>query len=215
MNKFSIKDLAELSIVAALYVVLTVVLTPISYGDIQFRLSEVLMLLIVYRKRYAISLILGCFVANMFSPVGWVDIIFGTLATAIAVVPMMYIKKLEISSLFPSITNGIIVGLELSIVYDLPIALTMAQVFIGEFVVVTMIGVAVFKALEKNEGFMNVTSQYIPSSKNKQTESFYESLGFKVTNIENGVKTYNKLLEHKLNIKKYYNIIEKVWETKF
>ena len=114
------------------------------------------MLLIVYRKRYAISLILGCFVANMFSPVGWVDIIFGTLATAIAAVPMMYIKKLEISSLFPSITNGIIVGLELAIVYDLPIALTMAQVFIGEFVVVTMIGVAVFKALEKNEGFMNI-----------------------------------------------------------
>jgi len=167
MKDFKIKDMVLLSMVAAIYVILTVGLSPLSYGDIQFRLSEALMLLIVYKRRYAISLILGCFVANLFSPVGWVDILFGTLATVVASIPMMFIKKLELSSLFPSIANGVIVGLELAIVYDLPIAFTMFTVFIGEFVVVSLIGIPLFRFLEKNDGFMEtIGATPIPSKFN-------------------------------------------------
>ena len=153
MNKLRIREIAEISIIAALYAVLTLALTPLSYGDVQFRISEVLMILIIYKKRYSISMILGCFVANLFSPVGWADIVFGTLATAVSSIPMMFIKNLEISSLFPSIFNGIIVGLELSLVYDLPIPITITTVFLGEFVVVSLLGIPLFRALEKNEGF--------------------------------------------------------------
>lgn len=105
MKNISIKDVVVLSMVAAIYVILTVGLSPLSYGDVQFRISEALMLLIVYKRRYAISLILGCFVSNLFSPVGFVDILFGTLATVVAAIPMLFIKKLELSSLFPSIAN--------------------------------------------------------------------------------------------------------------
>ncbi len=164
MKNISIKDVVVLSMVAAIYVILTVGLSPLSYGDVQFRISEALMLLIVYKRRYAISLILGCFVSNLFSPVGFVDILFGTLATVVAAIPMLFIKKLELSSLFPSIANGIIVGLELAIVYDLPIAFTMFTVFIGEFVVVSLIGIPLFRFLEKNEGFMQtIDAEPIPS----------------------------------------------------
>lgn len=164
MKNNSIKDIVVLSMVAAIYVILTVGLSPLSYGDVQFRISEALMLLIVYKRRYAISLILGCFVSNLFSPVGFVDILFGTLATVVASIPMLFIKKLELSSLFPSIANGIIVGLELAIVYDLPIAFTMFTVFIGEFVVVSLIGIPLFRFLEKNEGFMQtIDAEPIPS----------------------------------------------------
>lgn len=164
MKNISIKDVVVLSMVAAIYVILTVGLSPLSYGDVQFRISEALMLLIVYRRRYAISLILGCFVSNLFSPVGFVDILFGTLATVVASIPMLFIKKLELSSLFPSIANGIIVGLELAIVYDLPIAFTMFTVFFGEFVVVSLIGIPLFRFLEKNEGFMQtIDAEPIPS----------------------------------------------------
>ena len=164
MKKYTIKDLIVLSMVAAIYVILTVGLSPLSYGDVQFRISEALMLLIVYKRRYAISMILGCFVSNLFSPVGFVDILFGTLATVVASIPMLFIKKLELSSLFPSIANGIIVGLELAIVYDLPIAFTMFTVFIGEFVVVSLIGIPLFRFLEKNEGFMQtIDAEPIPS----------------------------------------------------
>lgn len=156
MNNLKIKDVLQISIVAAIYIVLTVAVSPLSYGDVQFRVSETLMLLVLYKKRYAISMIIGCLIANLFSPVGAVDVIFGTLATIVAIIPMLFIKNLEISSIFPSISNGIIVGLELAIVYELPIAFTMFTVFLGEFVVVSLIGIPLFRALEKNSGFMEV-----------------------------------------------------------
>lgn len=171
MQKISIRDLCEITIIAALYVALTVGLTPLSYGSVQFRLSEALMLLVLYKRKYAISMVLGCFVANLFSPVGWVDIIFGTLATVVAIIPMLFIKNMEISSLFPTIANGIIVGLELSIVYELPIALTMAQVAAGEFVVVTLVGIPLFRSLDKNEGFLRAIRSESIAKPNKYLSS--------------------------------------------
>lgn len=153
MRKFDLKMITRLSVVAAIYVVATVAFAPLSYGGIQFRLSEILVLLVLYKKEYSISLILGCFIANLFSPLGWPDIIFGTLATTISVFIMMMIKNKFVSSLVPAVINGFIVGLELHILFDLPLFLTIAQVAIGEFVVITLIGLSVFKSMEGNEGF--------------------------------------------------------------
>lgn len=174
--KLSVKDLCEIVIIAALYVALTLGLSPISYGAIQFRISEALMLLVIYKRKYSVSLVLACFIANLFSPVGWVDIIFGTLATLISVIPMLFIKRLEPASLIPSLVNGLIVGLELSIVYELPIALTIIEVFVGEFVVVSLIGVPLFKALENNEGFMRTLG--CEKSKSSYIINSYVSLSF-------------------------------------
>lgn len=174
--KLSVKDLCEIVIIASLYVALTLGLSPISYGAIQFRISEALMLLVIYKRKYAISLTLGCFIANLFSPVGWVDIVFGTLATLISVIPMMFIKRLEPASLIPSVVNGIVVGLELALVYDLPIIITLIEVFVGEFVVVSLIGVPLFKALENNEGFMRVLN--VNKSKSSYIIDSYVSFSF-------------------------------------
>ncbi|MGL4949112.1 MAG: QueT transporter family protein [Anaeroplasmataceae bacterium] len=156
MNKINIKDITKISIVAAIYVALTVALSPLSYGAIQFRISEALLLLVIFNRKYAISMILGCFVANLFSPVGFVDVIFGTIATTIAVIPMMYIKRIWLASLIPSIVNGLVIGLQLSILYELPIFLTIAQVFIGEFVVVTLIGIPLINYFSTNKSLTNI-----------------------------------------------------------
>ena len=91
---FQTKNLVRLALVAALYAALTLALPGLSFGAVQFRFSEILVLLCFYRKDYSISLILGCFIANCFSPMALMDMIFGTLATAIAVIPMFYIKNL-------------------------------------------------------------------------------------------------------------------------
>ena len=61
-----IKDIVRLAIVAAMYVLFTVV-NPFSYNAIQFRISEILMLLCFFRKDYTIALIIGCFISNFFS----------------------------------------------------------------------------------------------------------------------------------------------------
>lgn len=59
MKKNNIKFIAESAIIAALYVALTWIFSPISYGPIQFRISEILVLLVVLNPKYALSLILG------------------------------------------------------------------------------------------------------------------------------------------------------------
>ncbi len=144
---FNVKNMTRLALVAAMYAVLTIVIAPLAFGEIQFRFSEVLVLLCFYRKDYAPALIVGCFIANLFSPMGLMDIIFGTLATAAAVIPMYYMKNIYLAALLPIVSNGIIVGTELTIAFGTPIWLNMLSVAFGELVVVGIIGIIVFKLL--------------------------------------------------------------------
>ncbi len=163
MKKLDVKLVAYMSVVAALYVALTFAFAPLSYGAIQFRISEILVLLVLYRKEYRLPLVIGCLVANLLSPIGFVDIIFGTFATFIVVMLMPMFNNKVVASLIPAIFNGIIIGLELFYVYEAPLLLSVIQVFIGEFVVVTLIGLAVFKALEEKEVLKYILNiQYDP-----------------------------------------------------
>lgn len=150
MKKINFKTMINVTIVAALYVALTLLLAPLSYNAVQFRLSEALIILVCYNPIYAISLSVGCLVSNLASPMGIYDVIFGTLATIIAVIPMIFVKNKPLASLFPSISNAIIIGLELHFLYELPFWLSAFQVFIGEFVVVSVVGLATFKSIEKH-----------------------------------------------------------------
>lgn len=156
MKDNTTKRLVRTAIIAALYAVITLALAPISYGNLQFRVSEIMVLLAFFDPFYIGGLTLGCFIANILGPNGLPDIIFGTLATFISVYAISITGKhiknntlaLFVASLWPTIFNGIIVGWELSYVAKLPLLLTMAQVAIGEFVVVTIIGVPVIKLIK-------------------------------------------------------------------
>ena len=75
--------LVKSSVVGAMYAAMTLFL-PFGYLGFQFRLAELLVLLVFIDKRYIYGLTLGCLVANLGSPLGPVDIIFGTLATFIS-----------------------------------------------------------------------------------------------------------------------------------
>lgn len=138
---FNTPNLVRLALVAAIYAVMTVLIAPIGYGPIQCRISEILVLLCFYRKDYSVSMILGCFIANLFSPFGLYDIIFGTLATAVAVIPMYYVKNVCIASLLPVLSNGIIVGIELYLCGD-PLWFSIG---FCEFIVVSVVGLLFFK----------------------------------------------------------------------
>ncbi len=151
MSNNKLRTVVRISVVAALYVALTLALYPLSYGAIQFRVSESLMMLISYNPIYAISLSIGCLISNLASPMGVIDVVYGTLATIIASVLMIKIKNKYISSLIPTVVNAIVIGLELKFYYELPLFISMLEVALGEFVVVTLIGVPLFKSLEKNK----------------------------------------------------------------
>ncbi|WP_291579866.1 QueT transporter family protein [Clostridium sp. UBA6640] len=150
------KKLLKVSLVAAIYAVITYVLAPISFGAVQFRLSEVMTLLAFVDPLYVPALTLGCAIANLFSPAGVIDVIVGTAATFIATFAMSKSKNIIIASLYPTIINAVMIGAMLYYAFNLPLVLSALQVGAGEFVVVTLIGVPIFKLLSRDKNLKNM-----------------------------------------------------------
>ena len=142
------KNLCLSGIIAALYAVLTLALPAISYGEC--RISEAMTLLPIVLPQSIPGLVVGCLVSNLLSPVGAADIVFGTLATLVAAVGTYALRKNRLlAALCPVVSNGLIVGAMLSVVYGLPFALTALQVAVGEAVAVYVLGFALLAALKK------------------------------------------------------------------
>lgn len=165
-NSRNIRKITLMSAVAAIYVVLTIALSGFSYGGIQFRVAEALMLLCVFKKEYCVALSVGCLISNMFSPMP-LDMIIGTFATVVATLPVCFVGRfynkkplltLLVASVFPVISNGVIIGLELKYFYGAPFWLSLCQVALGELVCVTFVGVILFSVLGKNKQFMRIIS---------------------------------------------------------
>nr|WP_307989001.1 QueT transporter family protein [uncultured Niameybacter sp.] len=168
-KNFSTKRLVKVALVAALYAVLTIALAPISYGNLQFRISELMVLLAFFDPFYIGGLTLGCFVANLLGPNGIMDVIFGTLATFISVTAISFTAKslngsrlgLCIASIWPTLFNGLIIGWMLNYLFKLPLALTMLEVGFGEFVVVSIVGVPLFIfIMEKYPHLLSIHKKY-------------------------------------------------------
>lgn len=111
--KFTTKDLAYNGIVAAIYVALTLLAMPISYGAIQFRISEMLVLLVFFNKKYTWGICLGTALANLGSTLSMWDVLFGTAATLIACVGIMFSKHLLVATIYPVLINAIVIGFEI------------------------------------------------------------------------------------------------------
>lgn len=151
-----VKKLVKIAITAAVYTVATLAIAPLSYGAIQLRLSEVMTLLAFIDPVYIIGLVLGCAISNLYSPLGIIDVIVGTSATLISVYMISKTKSLLISTLWPTIMNGLIVGAELFFVLNQPFWLSTLYVALGEFIVVTCIGYPLFKLLLKREDVIKI-----------------------------------------------------------
>ncbi|MPM31279.1 hypothetical protein SDC9_77834 [bioreactor metagenome] len=156
-NNENLVRLLKMALVAALYVALTFVFMPFSFLGVQFRVAEILMLLVLIDPLYIPALTIGCFIANLlFSPMALIDAVVGTSATLFAVIAISKTKNLFIASLWPTIFNAFIVGAELYYVLNFPFWLSTFQVAIGEFTVVSIVGVIVFKYVLNNRGLVNV-----------------------------------------------------------
>jgi len=157
MKQSALRAFMRISVTAALYVALTLAVAPLSYGAVQFRLSEVLTLLCFFKKDYCYALILGCAISNLFSPLGVLDLIFGVASTVFSVVGIRTVKNIWVASLFPAISM-VFVAWELSLL-NMPFWYSFLTAALGEVVVVTAIGVPLFKALRKNRFFKETVLQ--------------------------------------------------------
>ena len=157
--------LAFAAVVGALYAILTMVLAPISYGPLQFRISEALCVLSYFTPAAAWGLFIGCAIANTLSAAGLPDVIFGSLATLIACLGMSAVGKHMKDSLksrllacfLPVIVNAVIVGAMLSYAYiglsplEHPgaFAVCAGEVALGELPVMYLFGLPLMSWLPK------------------------------------------------------------------
>jgi uncharacterized membrane protein len=146
--------LIQNALIAALYMALTLILAPISYGPIQIRLSEFMTLLAFLNPRLIPGLVIGCFLANLGSPFGAIDMFLGTLATFLSVYTMRFCPTLLTASLMPVLFNGMIIGCELLYLAALPADMTLwtaiLYIGLGEFLSVSILGMLVIHLLLKN-----------------------------------------------------------------
>lgn len=104
----SIADLAKVAVVAALYVVVTIVLAPFSFGAYQLRLSETFNHLALFNKRYVLAVTLGVAIANIASPLGVLDIIWGSFQTLVMLLLVRLFTR-NVSSLIVKMIIAILV----------------------------------------------------------------------------------------------------------
>lgn len=155
-NNLDTNFLVKSAIVAALYAVLTLLLPMASYGPIQLRFSEIMVLLVFYNKRFIPGLLLGCAIANLFSPMAAFDVVFGTLSSYVAFRLILKSKTLFIASLWPVLMVIVpALGTYFILANDAVLFIMILEFMASEFIMVSIIGVLIFKMLEKNDGFMN------------------------------------------------------------
>ncbi len=72
--------------IAACYVVITIAIAPLAYGEVQFRISEALTILPFFTPAAIPGLFIGCLIANFVGGAVLPDVIFGSVATLIGAV---------------------------------------------------------------------------------------------------------------------------------
>lgn len=110
MRRFTPRDLTLAAVVAALYAVMGYFggVFGLTFGPVQFRFAEALTVLPFLYPATAPGLAIGCLITNLLSPYGPVDVIFGTLATAIAAWLTMKMPKWYLAALPPILVNLVI-----------------------------------------------------------------------------------------------------------
>ena len=155
-NKLT-KNLTQGAMIAAIYVVLTVSLAPISYGPIQFRISEALCILPYFTPAAIPGLFIGCFLSNLIGTAALLDVIFGSLATLIGAVGSYALRRNKwLVCLPPILANTVIIPWVLRYAYGSPdlIPVAMVTVGIGEIAAIGVLGNLLLHFLERYRGVL-------------------------------------------------------------
>ena len=83
MKNKRILFMTQAAMIAAIYVVLTVLFAPFGFGEIQVRIAESLTILPLFTPAAIPGLFIGCMIGNIIGGAILPDIIFGSLATLI------------------------------------------------------------------------------------------------------------------------------------
>lgn len=163
LHKKSIKNIAELTIIAALYVVLTFfsAILGVAYSGFQLRISEILTVLPILSKNAILGLTIGCFISNLTSPFGIVDIILGTFSTLFSAILTRTLRKIKVKDLpilspLPPVVLGassvaaMVSYFNFGKIYAPVFWSIFINVFCSQFVICYIFGLPILAILNKN-----------------------------------------------------------------
>ena len=144
--------IVQAAMIAAIYVVLTIVFAAFSYGEVQVRISEALTILPYFTPAAIPGLFIGCLISNILGGCIAIDVICGSIATLIGAIGSYMLRKHKyLVPLPPIIANAIVVPFVLRYGYGvaLPIPFMMLTVGIGEIISCGVLGLILLTALYK------------------------------------------------------------------
>lgn len=157
-----LKTITTSALIAAVYAISTYICSifGLSFGVIQLRFSEALMILALFTPAAIPGLSIGCLLANLASPFGFLDIILGTIATLISVVLMRLFKNITlfsipvISLVIPALINAAFLPLvfafsSLQANFFEVYFTYVSYIFVGEFISCFIFGTALYLGMKK------------------------------------------------------------------
>ena len=169
MKPLSVRRLTFAALIAAVYAVVTILTASFAYGPVQFRIAEALCILPFFMPFTTWGLFVGCLLANIISPVGIFDVIFGSMATLGCCLCAAAIGrhwdgknwgKCILACLMPVVWNAVIIGLLLALFYteeaEATVALFLlyaAEVGAGELAVMFILGLPLMRWLPTTKFF--------------------------------------------------------------
>ncbi|HHW91142.1 MAG TPA: QueT transporter family protein [Firmicutes bacterium] len=134
-------SIARVGVIAALYLVITYFLIPISFGALQLRVAEALTVLPILYPEAVPALFLGVLLANtLLGGLGLVDIVVGSLTTLAAAIITYRFRHSIIAYLSPIVLNAFIISIYLHLLAGLPYWLTVLSIGISQTIVVFGLG---------------------------------------------------------------------------
>jgi uncharacterized membrane protein len=145
MNNKKLRWLTASAMIAAVYLVLTLIFYLTSFLPYQIRFAEVLTVLPYFTPLAIPGLFVGCVVANILGGNGIWDVVIGSLATLIAAYltyKLTYNKRGRkwLAPIPPVIVNVVMVGPMLSVLYKMPLFATMLSVGLGQIIACYVLG---------------------------------------------------------------------------
>ena len=152
MRNKKVLFLVQAALIAAIYVVLTMVFAPLSFGAVQVRFAEALTVLPFFTPAAIPGLFVGCLIGNLTGGAIPLDIACGSIATLLGAIGTYALRKHKfLAPVSPIAANTLIVPFVLYYGYgtNLPIPYMMLTVGIGEVLSCGVIGMIVLFALDK------------------------------------------------------------------
>lgn len=147
--KETVKAIALNGTIAALYVSLSLI-SPFSFGVLNFRVSDTIQVVGCMDKRLRAGIAIGMIVTNLFSPYGLIDVFAAAIICAVAFYLGWYIRHEIARVALLVLTVALVVAAEIAYVESIPFIWMLLSMIVPE-TCMSILGYTAIKALQRRK----------------------------------------------------------------